>query len=574
MSLPASIHASVSSALLGRVTRIFNNSVGDVLVETLQNARRAGANRVDIDVLEEGGRSLLVIRDDGTGIADPAKVLTLGDSGWDADTARREDPAGMGVFSLAGRHVEIRSRTALAEMGWRVEIPADAWESGVPLAIETCDVEPGTEIRIDMPDAWSRDLAAAAANAARHYPLPVRFRGEALKQVDFLAGACRIENWQGCRIGVFHDRNHLPASYPRINFHGLTVLCPLPSVTEVDGGECWHVRVDIRDAPALQLVLPARKEMVQNSALEALREAAEAAIYRALARAPGHRLAHAQWLRAQKLGIELPEAEAWLHGWFSRTADDNGIHHGERVVDRPMILFPDSEPAFEQCAGRALRGEVLGGTLVREQSAFAGYRWYDSLPRICSLSFVIGAGDSEVRYEESEATPPDLVSGQVASIMLDVAVSSSQDGTAKSVTYSLPVDVLILPEDGWSTDLDETVILLSPKCAIDPCDLADLLIDICFCACDDVDADSWETQQRNFQMRAGQIANALLLGEDAAILARIRDVIQEEIRWLIPLGRQVSMLAGGNGVELTFVANAIAHDPGVPLPEYQSSGPV
>ena len=46
----------------------------------------------------------------------------------------------------------------------------------------------------------------------------------------------------------------------------------MPSVSEVGADQCWHVRVDIVDAPALQLVLPARKEMVQNAALAELRE--------------------------------------------------------------------------------------------------------------------------------------------------------------------------------------------------------------------------------------------------------------------------------------------------------------
>ena len=562
MPLPTNIHASVSQSLLGRVSRIFNNSVSDVLSELLQNSRRAGAGLVDVDVVEADGRSILVIRDDGSGIDDPAKILTLGDSGWNEGIAHREDPAGMGVFSLAGGHVEIRSRSTAADIGWSVVIPPEAWESGVSLAIEPGEIATGTEIRIEMPEAWARDLRAAIDNAAHHYPLPVTFRGEELKRVDFLSGACRIEEWHGCRIGVFHDRNNLPASYPRINFHGLTVLCPMPNVTERDGGECWHVRVDIVDAPALQLVLPARKEMVQNAALEALCEAAERAIYRAIAEGVGHRLAHAQWRRAQKLGIDLPEATPWLAGWIPRTADGEGYYTGERIVSAPMLLFRDSEPAFEQCAARALRGEdVLGGALVREVSAFEGYRWYDSLPRIVTLSFVIDTADGTFRYDEGEVPPSDLPSGRVVSIALHVEVSSSRDNTETVRSHIIPADVLIVPDDGWSADLDETAILLSPDSAIDPDNLADLLEAICFCAGDDVDNDSWETQQRYFQTQARQIANSLLLGEDAAILARIRDVIHEEVGWLIPAGRQVSMLVGGGRVELSFADDVEAAAP-------------
>lgn len=262
MSLPATIHTSVGQSLLGKITRFFNSGVSDVLVEALQNSRRAGASRVEIDVVDADGRAILVIRDDGSGVDDPTKLVTLGDSGWDATIANREDPAGMGVFSLAGRHVEIRSHARGADNGWRVVIPPEAWETSAALAVEPWEIDAGTEIRIDMPEALSNDLANAAANAARHYPLPVLFQGEELKRTDFLAGAVRVEDWQGCRIGIFHDRGHIPSSYARINFHGLTVACPMPGISEVDASESWHVRVDIVDASTLQLVLPARKEMV------------------------------------------------------------------------------------------------------------------------------------------------------------------------------------------------------------------------------------------------------------------------------------------------------------------------
>lgn len=554
MSLPACIHASVSQSLLGRVTRIFNNSAGDILSETLQNSRRAGASRVDIEVNEVDGRSILIIRDDGSGIDDPAKILTLGDSGWDADLAHREDPAGMGVFSLAGRHVEIRSRSGANGAGWCVVIPPEAWESGALLAIESCDIEAGTEIRIDIPEAWICDLTAAVASAARYYPLPVTFQGDELRREDFLTGSCRIEEWQGCRIGVFHDRTCLPSAYPRINFHGLTVLCPMPGISEAKDGEKWHVRVDIVDAPALQLVLPARKEMVQNGALDALREVSERAIFRTIALMGGHRLAYAQWQRARELGVELPEAEAWLSAWLPRTADGDGYYTGERIEDAPMILFPDAEAALEQCAVRVLgAGLALGGALVREVSAFEGYGWYDALPRISSLSFRVETEGGSLRCDSETALPDTMESGHVGSIQLEVTVSPSPHGADDSVLHLLPAEVLVAPDDAWSADLDQTAILLAPDSTITPNDLAHLLEAACFCACDDVDNDSWHTQQRDFEMRARQVANTLLLGEDAAILERIRDIVSDEIGWLIPAGRQVSMIAGGGKIDLAFM---------------------
>jgi hypothetical protein len=130
MPLPTVIHSQVDPAAITKVTRLFNNTLDSILTELIQNARRAGATTIDLDVAEAEDRQWLIVADDGAGIADPAVILALGRSGWDGDIAAREDPAGMGVFSLAGRHVEIRSRSCAGGEAWRVSIAPGDWESG------------------------------------------------------------------------------------------------------------------------------------------------------------------------------------------------------------------------------------------------------------------------------------------------------------------------------------------------------------------------------------------------------------------------------------------------------------
>ncbi|MGL1521379.1 hypothetical protein ACSTIE_23580, partial [Vibrio parahaemolyticus] len=63
MSLPATIQTAVGQSILGKITRLYNNSVADVLNEILQNCRRAGATRVDIDSFDLADRQVMVIRD-------------------------------------------------------------------------------------------------------------------------------------------------------------------------------------------------------------------------------------------------------------------------------------------------------------------------------------------------------------------------------------------------------------------------------------------------------------------------------------------------------------------------------
>ena len=555
MTFPTTIHATVGQSMIHKATRLFAGCVADALHEILQNARRGGAGRVDIRRLDQDQGTILRIRDDGKGIADPAKLLALGDSDWESDIARREDPAGMGVFSLAGRHVVIRSRTADAEDGWQVTIPPQAWESGEPLDLVPAMIVKGTEIDIDLPRAWADELGQAVKNAARFYPLPVFYGDERQAHEGFLKKAVRVENWNGCRIGVFLDKHAPHREQARINFHGLTVPCRLPDVNNADGGRGWYAKVDIVDAPNLQFVLPARKEMVQNPALEALREACEAAIFRTIAREGHHRLSYAQWLRARELGISLPEAAPFLHLWTPRIAETNDIFPGERIAGEPMVIMPTQSANIEQCVDRVLKsGDGLGGSPVRAMPEFAGYGWYNALPRVLGLSFQVETDDETFHYDEGASVPEDLSSGRVGTITLELAVRATADSEEPADILALPADMLIVPTDCYS-DLDDVAILLGTDCAITPGELASLLEASCFWPDEDCDADSHYTQQAAFEMQARFAANMLLLGEDAAVLERVREAMRQHVTWLIPKDRAVSMHAVNHLVEAVFADN-------------------
>ena len=561
MPFPSTINTSVSQSLLKRVGRFSNGSVTDILVEAIQNARRAGATHIDIDRIETPGGPVLRIRDDGCGIADPAKFLTLGDSGWDDAIARSEDPAGMGVFSLAGRNVIVRSYAADLGSAWQVSIPAHAWETGMPLDLAPCALATGTELEIDLPESWADSLQSAVKDTARFCPVPIYFAGTRVPQQDFLREAVRVEDWNGCRIGIFADKYHIPRELVRINFHGLAIPCLLPHIVDADGGRGWYAKVDIIDAPQIQLVLPARKEAVQGAALDALREACEAAIFRTIAREGHHRLSFAQWLRAKALGINLPEAAPWLSTWGPRSAEEQNVLLGERVAGEPMILMPAEHPHIEQCVARAIAADQpFGATPVHPLDEFAGYPWYDAIPRVLGCSFRIERQDAEGFDYASDATvPAGLASGRVAAITLECAVTSSCDCADPVDVVALPADVVIVPGDSWM-DLEEVAILLSPDCAIAPCDLASLVERACFCPSDDCEADSYHTQQSAFEIQARFTANLLLLGEDAAIIERIREAMREHVSWLVPDDRPITLRVGGRRIDAAF-----ANDVDAPL---------
>jgi len=145
---PTVIRPSVSPKTITKVTRLFNGTIGDILGELLQNSRRAGASRIDIACCADKDGARLTLVDDGTGVADPQTMIALGDSGWNQRIHEAEDPAGMGVFSLAGKDTRISSRHTDADIGWSVHVPADGWTGAHDLAVQPLARPVGTTITL------------------------------------------------------------------------------------------------------------------------------------------------------------------------------------------------------------------------------------------------------------------------------------------------------------------------------------------------------------------------------------------------------------------------------------------
>ena len=93
----AAIRARVGDSAIDKVTRLFSAGLADIFTETLQNSRRGGANRLTATIEQDGDTTRVTLTDDGEGIADPAILLTFGESNWKAGIAEAEDPAGFGL---------------------------------------------------------------------------------------------------------------------------------------------------------------------------------------------------------------------------------------------------------------------------------------------------------------------------------------------------------------------------------------------------------------------------------------------------------------------------------------------
>lgn len=532
------IRASVSPETIGKVTRLFNGTLGDILNELLQNARRAGASAVDVDAmpLEDGLR--IVVEDDGCGIDDPARVLALGASRWNETVASGEDPAGMGVFSLAGKAATIESRPAEGQAAWRIDIAAGAWTGACEVDVTSSKRQKGTSIAFDMPRINEGTLDHALTEAAQFFPLPVRFRGAEKPRKDFLAGAIHVENWEGSRIGIFKGRPYYRS--PDVNFHGITVLSKLFEVPQVRG-EVVHARIDIGYTPQLQLVLPARKEFVDSEGLIALKHACEAACYRAIAGQPTHSLSFERHQRAAELGIVLPEADAVLHGWEPDIADtDIGNETGpQRAITGDEILMDAHEAHFGQAIARALRGNPLREKLVERKDAFAGYSWYDELRVLSEPTFVVEANGITHTVDGVGADPPMGNAGEAERIALEFTI---EDQRSTSVTRaSVAADLVFTFPDGCCTDgLEDVTIAYVRSETLEPEGLVDILDSACFSSWNDSDADSWDTQHERFLRDARELAFRILVDENAAIASQFRDAVAR-ITWTLPKGKQVDI---------------------------------
>ena len=573
--LPTTIRARVHDGAIDRVSRFFNASVADAAAELIQNSRRSGATRLDVatEDVPEGG-TVVTVTDDGFGIADPAVLLSFGESGWDAATAKREDPAGMGVYALSKRGCVISSRPGTAGRapmpGWRVDLTPECFIGKQEARIVACEDAPlpsGTAISFRT-DQTREGIRAAFAAAARHCPLAVAVNGETVERKSFLDGALHVERWRGLSFGVFDSR--FPGfNNPDLNFHGLTLSVCLPTMDTIDGGT-WSVRADVDACPELELVLPARREAVQTPFLDEMRKAARIAIYRAMRGAdPTPALSHDRFTAARKAGIDMPIAPAVLRPWRPAIADIDDWRdtpNREPVSPGTLVMAVDPETQDQQCLWRAAERAGIAGRLFEADTRLEGYAWYDALARVEGVRIdVTGAGvthpldalraGSEPCSDVPTAPglPDTLARPEAIHIHLDVV---HRDGPPE--TIAIPADVAFIGEEG--TWVEDAHPLVTRDSDLQPPALSQLLQAAYFSTSDDPDADSHDTQRRRFREDATHMAIKLLATEDEARKHTIAEAVWREIFWVMPRDREVSINVSGGKV-------AVELGPETPAPE-------
>ena len=309
---------------------------------------------------------IVTVFDNGAGIADPALLLSFGENGWDDALVRREDAAGFGFASLARRrNCTVSSQAAFIRRTdgiARLAGPADAraLSRGTAAAEVHADDEApypwGTSISFDATEAIAAVPQRGRDHAARHLPAagscsrtaprtPRRRFRNSCRASAFLdgAGPCRAPG-AGLVFGVFQEPPCSGYNDPRpqlLRPHPAGRACRRSRPSMARPGPCWRMWPTV---PNLELVLPARKEAVENAFLTEMREAARLAVYRAHGGRPLTAPGSSRTGRGpREAGIDMappPAVSCGPGGPASPTADD------WRESARPTEAFPDASAAM------------------------------------------------------------------------------------------------------------------------------------------------------------------------------------------------------------------------------------
>lgn len=163
-------------------------SAGAVVGELLQNARRAGATRVDL-VYDDASKTLSV-QDNGSGVTDLQSLFTAAESGWSEDVKTEEIPFGLGFFSVLYACERINIRTSCQDgdslVGAGLTCRTEDLLAGAAIDVVPVEAAEQRGTRITL-EGFNGGLHLHSAYAAvQGFPIEVSLNGELLERKDAL----------------------------------------------------------------------------------------------------------------------------------------------------------------------------------------------------------------------------------------------------------------------------------------------------------------------------------------------------------------------------------------------------
>jgi len=113
------------------------------------------------------------------------------------------------------------------------------------------------------------------------------------------------------------------------------------------------------------------------------------------------------------------------------------------------------------------------------------------------VRFYVGAGEQGNIIAENGSFPP--LQDHVRAETIELRFCVLHRATETQREERIPADVaFVVNEDGWYSGVDQIRIAYVPGPDLPPDVLVDLIENVCFCASDDSEADSWDTQHEHF----------------------------------------------------------------------------
>ena len=524
MTVPFTFHASVADDAISKVSRLFNATLDDIFAELFQNARRAGASKIAVDQLEDPELGTVIrIVDDGAGLTDPKHLFLLGQSAWPGQVTSVEDAAGMGFFALAGRHVRITVQQKGTNQSWVVAATPDSFTGTAPISCSEGPVgHKGMTILISAKKG--ENFIPAANHAAQYLPLEVVVDDTLADRKDFLANADYIEDWNGIRIGIYSNPQNHFRNDMNVNFHGVTLYAKLPSLGQ-QFHRSYYARLDVTRCTSLKLVLPARKEVVEDTFFDELRNHIRTLFFQRILAAGSHSLSFEAFTEAAALGVDLAPAVMMLRPFSPTHANtDCDQQLPLQMVDSDDILFDSNGGAIEkQNLAYALSSQRAPSTLYTPNPAFRGYAWYDQLACLCVKHYVfIGEDHTKIILPEKQYETVERP------VRLEIHCEiGSNEGVDD---WQCETDWLIFGED--FVTLDEVDIVVTKCSQATSADLVDFLEKALFCPSDDAEAGLYDQQRDWFRDETeDRIITLLQTSAEADINAVIR-IVDRELYWL------------------------------------------
>lgn len=201
---------------------------GRAFSEAMQNSRRAGATEIRFLVTpdpEDRAKSVVHIADDGSGILDWGKLLSVAESGWDDAVVEKEDAFGIGFAALlfSCRKLVVRSR------GHELSLNRADAVKGVRFALAESKLAPktGTLIRLE---GCMLDIDAATAKVREYaagFPSRVFLADEELPAPHRLAHDFVDTAVGRMRFGSFGADGAYPFNTVYAYYQGLPISVPV-----------------------------------------------------------------------------------------------------------------------------------------------------------------------------------------------------------------------------------------------------------------------------------------------------------------------------------------------------------